>query len=220
MKLKIEISGHLERIIVTSMPQRFIHKVFRHCLGKNNTPYFANNCFKGVLYFDYEMAAKFAQAVNFPWSTWKEAKAIHQTQGYLFEQHLDITCRLDHGPRTPLAFTALETETRAVELDSALAALGPDEICILLGSVDKGSESFELEIEAPFDAGKLLVSLHSLENYKMQDLLITGMRYDGRAMQAVPGKHVGKNMVSPVLFAKDGRELDLYDFMGQDDLDL
>ena len=55
MKLSIEISGQMERIVITSLPKRFLAKIFKHCMGKNNTPYFISNCLKGVLYFDVEL---------------------------------------------------------------------------------------------------------------------------------------------------------------------
>lgn len=215
MNLRIEITGQLESIIVTRLPQRFIQKIFRHCLGKNNTPYFANNCFKGVLYFDWELAVKFAKSVDFEWTSWKEASPVFQTGGYIFEQYVDIAAVMDGERRVPLSSSELETEATAIPLEPALEALAEDEVCILLGSVDKGSENYVLEIENHFDPSRLVFSLDSLENYKMTDMLVTGVSYDGAPMQREPGSHSGKNMVPPVMFAKDGRELDLYDFMGR-----
>lgn len=213
MKLRIEITGQLERIIVTSLPERFINKIFRHCLGKNNTPYFANNCFKGVLYFDWELAVKFAESVDFAWTTWKEATPIHKTEGYLFEQYVDIMASMDGDRKVPLSASELETQNNALPLDAALEAIPDDHICILLGAIDKGSESYTLEIENHFDPSKLLFSLDSLEDFKMSDMLITGVSYDGAPMQREAGKHIGKQMVMPVMFSKEGVELDLYDFM-------
>ena len=103
-----------------------------------------------------------------------------------------------------------------LELDKALAALGEDDLCIVLGAVDKGSESWELDIEGLFDSTKLLVSLDSMENFRMQDSVITAISYDGRPMSRIEGKHTGKNMIPPVMFAPDGRELDLQDFQTLD----
>ncbi len=219
MKLRIEVAGQLERIIVTSLPRRFIARIFRHCLGKNNTPYFANNCFKGVLYFDYEFAIKFAESVDFTWTNWQEVTPIFQTSGYGFEQYLDIVAKIEGGSDIPLTTSDLETEVRALELPKALGSVKDDEICIVLGAVDKGGEAWELDVDGHFDPTKLLVSLDSLESFKMQDMLITGISYDGRPMLHVPGKHIGKNMITPVMFAPDGHELDIQDFLGQE-LDL
>lgn len=216
MNLKIEISGQLERVIVTKLPRRFIQKIFKHCLGKNNTPYFANNCFKGVLYFDYEFAIKFAESVGFTWSTWREVDAIHKTQGYLFEQYADITASVNGETPLPLSFSTLETRPRALELDSALQQLSEEEVCILLGSVDKGSETWEGEIDEEFDQGRLLFSLDSLEYFKLPDQIVTAVSYDQKPLTHVPGNHTGKNMMMPVLFDKQGRELDINDFMGMD----
>lgn len=216
MNLKIEISGQLERIIVTKLPRKFIQKIFKHCLGKNNTPYFANNCFKGVLYFDYEFAIKFAESVGFSWTTWRDVEPIHKTQGYLFEQYADISARTDDAPAQPLSISALDTEARVLDLDTALQQLSEDEICILLGSVDKGTETWEAEIQGEFDQAKLRFSLDSLESFKQTDQIITAVSYDNAPMTHVPGNHTGKNMIMPVLFDKEGRELDLNDFMGMD----
>ena len=214
MKLTIEIAGQLERVIVTTLPQRFIRKIFRHCVGKNNTPYFANNCFKGVLYFDYELAVKFAQNVDFTWSTWREAAPLYQTQGYVFEQYAEITAQLDQGEKIPLSTGELETAANVLDLDNALRQIAEDEVCILLGAVDKGSECYEIEVDTPFDCSSVLVRVDSLECFRLADYLVTGITYGGKSMKRIPGKHVGKNMVTPVLFSKDGRELDLYDFLG------
>jgi hypothetical protein len=52
MALVVKAQGSIEQILVTSFPKSFVSKVYRHCWGKNNTPYFAGNCFKGVVYFD------------------------------------------------------------------------------------------------------------------------------------------------------------------------
>ena len=101
MKLRIEIAGQLERIIVTSLPKRFIAKIFRHCLGKNNTPYFANNCFKGVLYFDYEFAIKFAESVGYSWTNWQNVPPLYQTSGYVYEQYLDIMVKAEGSTEIP-----------------------------------------------------------------------------------------------------------------------
>jgi len=216
MNLKIEISGQLERVIVTRLPRRFIQKIYKHCLGKNNTPYFANNCFKGVLYFDYEFAIKFAESAGFSWTNWRDVEAIHKTQGYLFEQYADLMASVDGGPAAPLTFSTLETQSRVLELDTALQQLGDDDVCILLGSVDKGSEAWECEIDGEFDQADLLFSLDSLENFRMPDQLVTSISYKGQPMKHVLGSHTGKNMIMPVLFDKQGRELDINDFMGMD----
>lgn len=215
MRLRIEVAGQLERIIVTSLPSRFIARIFRHCLGKNNTPYFANNCFKGVLYFDYEFAIQFAESVDFAWTNWQEVTPIFQAAGYGFEQYLDIVAKPEEGSAIPLTTSDLETEVRVLELVKALELVKQDEICIVLGAVDKGGEAWEIDVDGHFDPTRLLISLDSLESFKMQEMLITGISYDGQAMTRIPGKHIGKNMVTPVMFSPDGRELDLQDFMGQ-----
>ena len=46
MALTITAHGDIDQIVVSSLARTFVQKIYRHCWGKNNTPYFAGNCFK------------------------------------------------------------------------------------------------------------------------------------------------------------------------------
>ena len=80
MALEITTYGDIDQIVVASLPRAFVQKIFRHCWGKNNTPYFAGNCFKGVLYFDERLARKYAEDLGLAWRSWLLAdKFYHKT---------------------------------------------------------------------------------------------------------------------------------------------
>lgn len=214
MALKIEINGQLDKIVVTTMPRTYLTKIFRHCMGKNNTPYFANNCFKGVLYFDHELAIKFAQQVDFEWRGWQSAPALYQQQGFCFEQYLDMKVTVDDEPMQ-LPAAGLATNANEVELESFLPELKDEqEIGILLGSVDKGQVEYVLDnFDGEFDPSKLVVNIDSLASFRMQDSPITGLSYDGKPLVQAGLRSIGKNMIMPVMFDIEGEELDLNDFM-------
>ncbi|MBG0777736.1 MAG: hypothetical protein H0S85_15030 [Desulfovibrionaceae bacterium] len=215
MKLAIELTGNMDQVVVTALPKSFIAKVFRHCMGKNNTPYFANNCFKGVLYFDGDLAAKFAEAVGYTWKGWREENRFYQGQGYCFDNDLELAVRTDGAKVGDLTASALATTINKCAGDPLLQQIGDDEAIVLLGSVDKGSETYELDdAGAAFDPALLNVAVEDFEDFYLDDRLVTGMVYDGKPMRRIPGEHRGMRMITPVLLSKNGRELDLYDFLG------
>ncbi|MGE4296702.1 MAG: hypothetical protein AB7E47_01620 [Desulfovibrionaceae bacterium] len=213
MKLTITVRGLMDQVVISTLPKSFVQKVFKHCMGKNNTPYFANNCFKGVLYFDWELAQKFAEKVGHAYTTWSDEDKYYHRTAYCFDNDLEMNAQLD-GAVTSLTVSTLDTRVNRLDLDSFLPKITDDEVVILMGSVDTGSESFVLEgVEGAFDPEKLCVDIDNFEDFFLDDMLITGMRYDGKDMERVLGESRGKHMITPVLFSKQGKELDLYDFM-------
>lgn len=212
MKLSIELQGNLDRVVVSSMPKAFIGRVFRHCMGKNNTPYFANNCFKGVLYFDEELARKYAQMEGYDYKGWHAEDTFYRGRGFNLAS-LDIMAY--PGGQKERKVDPAEVGLAATALSPAdlLPKIGDDEALILLGSVDTGSEGWVLDaFEGEFDPEQLSVTVDTFAAFGVDDRIITGMSYAGKAMERIPGKSVGKNMIDPALFAKDGRELTLDDF--------
>ncbi len=212
MKLSIELQGNLDRVVVSSMPRAFIARIFRHCMGKNNTPYFANNCFKGVLYFDEELARKYALMEGYDYKGWHAEDKFYRGRGFNLPS-LDIMAYPGGQKERKVDPGEIVVAATPLSQDALLSKLGDDEALILLGSVDTGSETYVLDgFEGDFDPEKLSVTVDTFDAFGLEERLVTGMAYAGQAMERIPGKSVGKNMIDPALFAKNGRELTMDDF--------
>lgn len=211
MKVSVAISGALEEIVVSSLPWNFVQRVFRHCLGKNNTPYFANNCFKGVLYFDEQLAAKFAEQEGYAYETWSLEDKFYHTQGYALEEGFTIEITAGDEEIKTQAQKIAQSVTR-IGLAGLLDKISRDEIVVLLGSIDNASVDYELDIDGPFDPAKLELKVESFEELNLTDPVLIGVAYGGRDMQPVNEKRQGLKMIDPALFSKGGEELSLYDF--------
>lgn len=215
MHLSVTLTGLLDKVVISSLPRAFVKRIFTHCMGKNNTPYFANNCFKGVLYFNDDLAMKFGEDTGHTWKGWEgECRFYHQA-GFVFETNLEITALVDGKRDLRLESGSLATNSALVSLDAFLPKVGPDEVLVLLGSVDKGEQVFTLETDGDaFDLEKLTVSLDSFEDFAFDDQLVTGLAYNGTALAGSEPVTRGMNMIMPALFDHQGGELDLYDFVG------
>ncbi|MFK4764774.1 hypothetical protein ACI3L3_08355 [Desulfobaculum sp. SPO524] len=213
MELRIDIAGYKNNVIITSIPKRFVHKIYKHCLGKNNTPYFANNCFKGILYFDEELAGKFAEAVGFSWSGWWNAHRLYHRAAYCFENSLKMTACIDGVPEVELYPDNVAATPSPVHLSPFLTQIAKDEVLILLGSVDKGTQTFTLPaLEGDFRSALLNVSVDTFTDFGFDEPLITSITYDGKELTPVDGPSKGRRMLEPRLFSKLGHELDAADF--------
>jgi len=214
MSLEVRVSGLLDEVVVTALPRAFVAKVFAHCMGKSNTPYFANNCFKGVLYFNSDLAAKFAQGTGFAWKGWNAENAFYRQIGYVLEANLEVTAVVGGVERT-LDPGSLIRQTNRVALEPVLARTSANEVVLLLGSVDKGSQTWVLpDFDGPFSEDSLALTLDSFEELLFEDRLVTGFSYSGRELQRGEGQSRGMNMITPVILSRQGGELDLYDFVG------
>lgn len=211
MKLSVQISGALEEIVISSLPWNFVQRVFRHCLGKNNTPYFANNCFKGVLYFDEQLAAKFAEQEGYKYETWSLEDKFHHTEGYAMEEGFTVNVSLNGNEKRHQA-RGLNRDVTEIGLAGFLNRIESDEIAVLLGSIDNASVTYELEIDGDFDQDKLTLQVQDFEEWRLADPVLIGISYGGKAMEKVGEKRQGMKMIDPVLFSKGGEELSLYDF--------
>jgi len=204
----------MNQIVISSLPKSFLSKIFRHCLGKNNTPYFANNCFKGVLYFDENTARKFAENLGCSWKGWNNEDKFYHHTAYCFEGGLEITVSVNGDQKTTLDVSEIKTKVHPVELGALLPRIKDDEIIVLMGSVDKGSEAFALEnFQGDFSVDELLVSVDAFDSFHFDTLLIKDISYGGRDLRRTTGRSKGRNMIAPILFSADGRELDMYDFV-------
>lgn len=213
MELRIDIVGYKNEIVVTAVPKRFVHKIYKHCLGKNNTPYFANNCFKGILYFDEELAGKFAEAVNYEWTGWQSAKRLYHHAAYCFEDSLKITAHFDGEHDLELYPSKIQTAENPVRVESFLPDVKKDEVLILMGSVDKGTQHFTLNTdEAEFNPSRLSVSVDTFTDFNIEEPLITAMSYGGTNLTPSQSESKGRRMLEPRLFSAIGRELDVSDF--------
>ncbi|MFU2209437.1 hypothetical protein [Solidesulfovibrio sp. C21] len=212
MALVITTRGDIDQIIVTSLPRAFVQRVYRHCWGKNNTPYFAGNCFRGVLYFDERLAAKYAEDQGLPWHGWLAAPKFYHRTGAVYEHELRLDVRLGDAaePVTSVGVALIEARPKLAEYTARLAE---DEVLCLLGAVDKGEMVFTLDdVDGPFDSEKLAIHVDRLSDLYCEESVITGMTYDGRKLSMETGESRGKNMIDPLLISRDGRLLDMYDF--------
>jgi len=213
MKLSIKTYGNLERVIVSRMSKAFIARIFRHCWGKNNTPYFANNCFKGILYFDERLAAKYAEDAGTAYTSWLEQDCFYCRPGMTYESGLELSVSLDGGEGTTLNPAGLRIERTVIDRAPALERLVDEETAVVMGSVDKGGLVFTLDgVEGDFEPDKLTLVVESLEEFFFEDALVVGLKYDGRDLAMEMGERRGKSMIAPILISKEGRELDMYDF--------
>lgn len=219
MKVTLELSGLMNRLAICSLSRDFVRRIFVHCMGKNNTPYFTNNCFKGVLYFDAETARNIAASSGVSWNGWLNADAFYRFAGYSLESSLEI--RLLYADSTGkdrqemVPPTLLSTAPKRIALDKMLPEIGADQVVILLGTVDKGTETYSAVLpDGMPDLEKFEFSVDTFEDFSLEERLITGIRYDDCEFERVHGESRGRNAIMPVLFAPDGEELDLYDFIG------
>ncbi len=212
MALEITTHGDIDQIVVTSLPCAFVQKIFRHCWGKNNTPYFANNCFKGVVYFDERLARKYAEDLGLTWRSWLLADTFYHKAGACHEHGLTLTVA-GGGESTTISAVGLAVVESRPRLADFLGRLAEDEVVALLGSVDKGEMVFSLpDFEGTFDPDKLSIAVDRLTDLYSEEAVITGLTYDGRTMSMETGESRGKNMLDPILIGPDGKLLDMYDF--------
>uniref|UniRef100_I2Q657 Uncharacterized protein n=1 Tax=Desulfovibrio sp. U5L TaxID=596152 RepID=I2Q657_9BACT len=212
MALYITTQGDIDQIIVSSLPRAFVQKIYRHCWGKNNTPYFAGNCFRGVLYFDERLAAKYAEDAGFPWRGWLSVDKFYHRTGSSYEHGLTLAVRAD-GQASTLSSVGIPVIEARPQLGDYLGRLGEDEVLCLLGSVDKGEMVFSLpDFTGPFDPDKLAVHVDRLSDLYCEEAVVTGLAYDGRRLSMESGDSRGKNMIDPLLVGRDGKLLDMYDF--------
>lgn len=212
MALEITTQGDIDQIVVSSLSRAFVQKIYRHCWGKNNTPYFAGNCFRGVLYFDERLAIKYAEDVGFAWRGWLSAPKFHHRTGASLDHGLNLVVRDDAGERELSALGLAVSESR-LRLDDFLGLLGEDEVLAVLGAVDKGEMVFTLpNFSGTFDADKLTIDVDRMSDLYCEETVVTGLRYDGQVMSMETGESRGKSMVDPLLIGADGKLLDMYDF--------
>jgi hypothetical protein len=212
MALVVKAHGDIEQILVTTLHKTFVSKIFRHCWGKNNTPYFAGNCFKGVLYFDEHMAAVFARESGLAWNGWLALPKYRHLIAAVFESGLELAAHVD-GADIPLGTSAIGVRAGSLPFSAVSGKIGPDQVGALLGSVDKGAMVFTLkDFSGDFQPEKLTAVVTRLDDFFFEDALLTGLAYDGREMSMEMGESRGMSMIDPVLIGADGNLLDMYDF--------
>lgn len=212
MKLKVDATGFINRVVISTLPRKFIARIFKHCMGKNNTPYIANNCFKGVLYFDEELAARFAQKVGYQWKGWQNEDDLYHKVAFRYGTELELAVSVDGGAPEHISGSELETKISLVDLDDLVARVGEDEALIFMGSVDKGKARFTVDAQGGFDRDKLVLLVDSFDEFQFCDRMVTGLTYDGAEMHREILESVGKNMLDPIMFSPDKQELDLDSF--------
>jgi hypothetical protein len=212
MALSITTFGDIDQIVISSLSRPFVRKIYRHCWGKNNTPYFAGNCFKGVLYFDERLAHKYAEDLDLPWSGWMAVDKFYHRIGACYGSGLTLTVEAD-GAVTSMPAMGLRLEEARPQLANYLSRLTEGEVLAVLGSVDRGAMVFSLaDATGPFEPERLHLTVESLTDCYSEEAVITGMTYDGRTMTMESGESRGKSMLDPLLIGADGTLLDMYDF--------
>lgn len=213
MQLSIEISGYKNEVVISAVPRNFLARVVRHCYGKNNTPYFAHNCFKGVLYFDEELARKFARSVGYDWNGWWEECKFHHRAAYVFEDNMRIMVRVAGETSTIYPSQVSRSET-PISQQHLLHKITEDQVLMLMGSIDKGTQTYVLDgFEGPFDPSRLAVSMETFAEFGHEDKLISSVTYDGKPLLPSHDDSKGKRMIVPAMFAPDGREVELDDLV-------
>lgn len=213
MALTVTFSGLVDEVVITSFPRRFMARIFRHCMGKNNTPYFVNNCLKGTLYFDEELAQRFAEAEGHQWQGWRRECRFHHQQGFCLECNLEITAAVTGGKESVLAPSATLVRENSVRLEPFLSQLMESEVLVLMGVIDKCTETYTLEeIDGPLDEEGLVIQADSFEEFGLRDRLVTGVEYEGRPMVRTAHEGMGKSTLDPLILSPEGAELDLEDF--------
>lgn len=212
MALEITTYGGIDQIIITSLPYAFVQKVFRHCWGKNNTPYFAGNCFRGLVYFDTRLAGNYAEDVGFAWRGWLSADKFYHKIGACLDHGLRLTVHDDSGI-SELGAVGIPVAEERPRLAGFLDQLAEDEVLAVLGAVDKGEMVFTLAgFEGAFDPEKLTIHVDRLSDLFCEETIITGLAYEGRPLSMETGQSRGKGMLDPLLIGRDGNLLDMYDF--------
>ena len=92
--------------------------------------------------------------------------------------------------------------------------MSDDEVMLVLGSLDKGADSFVLEEAGPdIDLEGLTLRLDTFEDFGLENRIVSAVSLGGQELLRQPGKRLGRNMLTPKIIAKNGRELELFDFM-------
>lgn len=220
MQMTVRISGYKDEVVVSAVPRAFLAKVVRHCYGKNNTPYFAHNCFKGVLYFDEGLSRKFAESVGYEWKGWWEENRFHHRTAYVLDESLSVQVLGDGEVLHELQPLKIEAADTPVRPAAMLPEINDDEVLLLMGSVDKGEAEWTLEnVSDTFNPARLTLAVEGFAGFGLEDRLITGMSYGGANL--VPGKDFskGKRMIEPVLIGPDGDDWDLDEIIAGIELD-
>ena len=220
MQLTVAISGYKDEVVVSAMPRAFLAKVVRHCYGKNNTPYFAHNCFKGVLYFDEGLSRKYAESVGYEWKGWWEEDRFHHRAAYVLDESLSVRVLADGEVLHEMQPLKIEAADTPVRPGAMLPEMKADEVLTLMGSVDKGECVWTLDgFSGEFNPARLTLAVESFAGFGFEDRLITGMSYGGKNL--APGADVskGKRMVEPILIGPGGEDWDLDEIIAGLDLD-
>ncbi|THB68587.1 MAG: hypothetical protein D6E12_06195 [Desulfovibrio sp.] len=213
MALTVTLTGLMDEVVVTALPKSFISRIFIHCMGKNNTPYFVNNCLKGCLYFDEELAVRFGAQEGHTWRGWRNEAKFHQQKGFCLEGNLDITMNTGKGADSPLPSASMPCRENNVSVAQLLPKISESEVLVLMGAIDKGMETYTLEdFSGDLELDDLIVQVDTFEEFGLRDRLVTGLEYEGLALARTSRDVAGKSMLEPVLIDSRGEELDMEDF--------
>ncbi|BBD07957.1 hypothetical protein [Desulfovibrio ferrophilus] len=214
MQLTVEISGYKDEIVISSVPQAFLAKVVRHCYGKNNTPYFAHNCFKGVLYFDEGLSRKFAESVGYEWKGWWDENRFYHGSAFVLDDSMSITVKIDGESIQEIYPNKIAVDETPVSPAPMLSQINKDELLILMGSVDKGTLNWTLDdVKGDFKPSLLSVCVETFPSFGLEDRLLSSITYNGIPLTAGTDTTKGKRMIEPVVLNPQGDDLDLDDMI-------
>lgn len=220
MQLTISISGYKDEVVISAVPRAFLARVVRHCYGKNNTPYFAHNCFKGVLYFDEGLSRKFAESIGYEWKGWWEENRFYHRTAFVLDDSLSISALIDGEPVQEVYPARIAVDETPVSPTPMLTGMDKDELLILLGSVDKGAMTWTLELpDEEFKPSRLGICVETFPAFGMEDRLISAITYNGVELAMGADDTKGKRMIEPVVLDTDGEDMELDDIIEGLDLD-
>ena len=207
MQLTVQVSGYKNEVVISAVPRTFLARLVHHCYGKNNTPYFAHNCFKGVLYFDEGLSRKFAQSVGYEWKGWWDEDRFHHRTAYVLDESLDVQVLADGENIQEIPALKIPVAETPVRPGAMLPEVKDDEVLLLMGSVDKGDARWTLDgFTGEFNPARLAMAVETFAGFGLEDRLITGMSYGGTNLTPGPERSKGKRMIEPALIGPDGRD--------------
>lgn len=220
MQLTLEMSGYKDEVVVSAVPRAFLAKVVHHCYGKNNTPYFAHNCFKGVLYFDEGLSRKFANSVGYEWKGWWDENRFYHRSAFVLDDSLSITAKINNETIQEIYPARIAVDETPVSPAAMLPKIAKNELLILMGSVDKGTLTWTLkDVEGDFKPSRLEVCVETFPSFGLEDRLITSFTYNGIPFSVGQDETKGKRMIEPVVLNPEGDDLELDDIIEGLDLD-
>ncbi|UIJ39082.1 hypothetical protein LWC08_05795 [Desulfobaculum bizertense] len=210
--LRVELSGYINDIVITALPARFIHRIYSHCLGKHSTPYAANTCFKGILYFDNTFASHFAEEAGFDWNGWRNTHQLYRQQGFSTKTSLSLKLLEGNEPVRELHLENCDCSIQPFPTEQLLADTDKNSVLVLMGAVNKACQTLSIEgISAQDLPQKLDLSIDSFEGFGFGETLLKDITCCGQHFENLSGESQEQKMIDPCFLSSLGLQFDLAD---------